>query len=76
MFLYNILISGVQARTIARKQSLLTKLQQWNVNATGMENTNKSASMGTVQPDGGRAGRAAAARKPHQWKRSLKLHSD
>ena len=27
--------------------------------------------METVQPDSGRAGRAAAACKPHQWKRGL-----
>ena len=31
----------------------------------------KNASMETVQPDGGRADRAAVAGKPHQWKRSL-----
>ena len=41
------------------------------VNVTGLENADKTASMGTVQPDSGRADRTAAARKPHQWKHSL-----
>ena len=43
------------------------------VDVTGLENADKTASMETVQPHGGRVGLAAAARIPHQWKRNLNL---
>ena len=56
----------------------MKKWQQWEwryVNVTALENADKTAPMETVQPGGGRAGRAAAASKPHQWKRGLNVYT-